>query len=85
MRLDLIEPMKLEVKVSETEKYGIEGLHSINEEKLRTLDGDSLLRLHRAGFLQGAYPRRRFAGQREPLMADKQRRGSSEGPAAAAR
>ena len=82
-QLDLIEPMKLEVTVSESQKYGVEGLHTINEEKLRTLDGDALLRLHRAGFLQGAYLVAASLGNVKSLMALKQRRGSGEGSAAA--
>ena len=72
--LDLIEPIKLEVNVSNSEKYGLEGLHTINQEKLRALDGESLLRLHRAGFLQGAFLVMASLGNVKALMAVKQRR-----------
>lgn len=83
-QLDLIEPLKLEVKLSESQKYAIEGLHTINEDKLRALEGESLQRMHRSGFLQGAYLIQASLGNVRALMALKQRRGSSEGSAAAA-
>jgi len=76
-RLELIEPVKLEVNVSDSEKYALDGLHTINQEKLRTLDGESLLQLHRAGFLQGAYLVIASLGNVKSLMAVKQRRSAS--------
>lgn len=78
VQMGLIEPMKLEVKVTETHKYVVEGLHTINEEKLRNLEGDALQRLHRAGFLQGAYLVASSLGNVKALMALKQRRLSAE-------
>jgi hypothetical protein len=76
VELDLIEPVKLEVNVSDTEKYGLEGLHTINREKLRALDSESLFRLHRAGFLQGAFLVMASLGNVKTLMAVKQRKNS---------
>jgi hypothetical protein len=52
---DLIEPVKVEIKISETERYDLLGLHTISIEKLRKLDGVALEKLNRPGFLQGAY------------------------------
>ena len=52
---DLIEPVNVEIKLNNEEKYSLLGLHTISEEKLQKLDADALLKLHRAGFLQGAY------------------------------
>jgi hypothetical protein len=84
-KLDLIEPVKVEVSVSETEKYGLQGLHTINQEKLRALDADSLLQLHRAGFLEGAFLVIASLGNVRSLMAIKQRRNSAgTNPAVAA-
>jgi len=51
----LIEPVHLEVKFSEEDKYNVIGLYTINVEKLATLEGQALEKLNRAGFLQGAY------------------------------
>jgi hypothetical protein len=76
-RLELIEPVKLEVNVSDSERYALAGLHTINQEKLRALDGDSLVQLHRSGFLQGAYLVIASLGNVKSLMAVKQRRNSS--------
>jgi hypothetical protein len=52
---ELVEPVKVEVKFSDTEQYSLLGLHTISTDKLRNLDGATLEKLNRAGFLQGAY------------------------------
>ncbi len=52
---DLIEPVKLEIKLTPEEKYDLIGLHTINTQKLMSLDGAALEKLNRAGFLQGAF------------------------------
>lgn len=52
---DLIEPVQLEIKVNSEEQYNLTGLHTISREKLAKLDADTLFRLHRAGYLQGAF------------------------------
>lgn len=53
--LDLLEPVKVEIQFNEEEQYDLLGLHTISEERLRALDGESLARLNKAGFLQGAF------------------------------
>lgn len=53
--MNLIEPVKVEIQISAEEKYGLRGLYTVSEEKLAGLDGNSLARLNRAGFLQGAF------------------------------
>jgi hypothetical protein len=53
--LDLIEPVKLEIQITESEKYSLLGLFTINEQKLAALEGESLLRLNQAGFLHYAF------------------------------
>lgn len=52
---ELIEPVKVEIKFNDEEQFDLRGLYTINEEKLRALDGDSLFTLNSAGFLQGAF------------------------------
>ncbi len=52
---DLIAPVKLELMLSDTEKYNIVDYFSINEERLRTLDGAALEKLNRQGYLQAAF------------------------------
>lgn len=51
--LELLEPMKLEIKLSETEQYNIEGYYTISEEKFLNLDGESLLSLNKTGYIRG--------------------------------
>jgi hypothetical protein len=52
---ELIEPVKLEIKFNSAEQYNLLGLHTINQQKLANLDAETLHKLHRAGFLQGAF------------------------------
>jgi hypothetical protein len=54
-RFNLIEPVKVEVKVSDEEHYDLVGLYTISEERLRALDGEALVQLNRSGLLHGAY------------------------------
>ncbi len=72
--LDLIEPVKLDIKLNEEQGYSLTGLHTINSQKLATLDGQSLERLNRAGFLQGAFLVAASLANVRRLMALKQRR-----------
>jgi hypothetical protein len=53
--LDLIEPVKVEIKFNDEEQFDLLGFYTISEEKLGALDGDALVRLNKAGFLQGAF------------------------------
>jgi hypothetical protein len=53
--LDLIEPVKLEIKPTPEESYSVVGLHTINQQKLAALDGAALERLNRGGLLMGAF------------------------------
>lgn len=52
---NLIEPVKIELALSENEKYIIENYSTISQEKLTALDGENLEKLNRAGYLQLAY------------------------------
>ena len=72
--LNLIEPVKLEVKLNDQEAYGVTGLHTISPERLRALDANSLYKLNQAGFLQLAYLVIASHGNVRKLMAMKQRR-----------
>ncbi len=72
--LDLIEPIKLEVKVTAEHTYNLTGLHTINHEKLRALGKDELFQLHQSGFLQGAYLQIASVNNIKKLIAMKQGR-----------
>ena len=48
----LIEPMDVEVNLDERRKYTLPGFFTINQERLDALEGPTLERLNRQGFLQ---------------------------------
>jgi hypothetical protein len=53
--MGLIEPIAVEIKLSDREKYTLQNYHTISEEKLLGLAGASLERLNKAGFLRMAF------------------------------
>jgi hypothetical protein len=53
--LELVVPVKLEVRLTADEHRNLLGYYTIDEERLRTLDAPSLAKLHQAGFLESAY------------------------------
>ena len=80
---DLIEPMKLEIKFAE-EQFNLVGLHTINREKLANLDAETLHKLHRSGFLHGAYLVVSSLNNVQRLVERKQRRRLAQAGAAQA-
>jgi len=53
--LELIAPVEVEIKLSDVEQYNLPNYATINAEKLAGLDGASLERLNKAGFLRAAF------------------------------
>ncbi len=74
--MNLIEPVKVEVKLNEQEAYGLSGLHTVSPDKLRDLDASSLYKLNQAGFLHLAFFVVASHGNVRKLMALKQRRST---------
>ena len=79
--LELIEPVKLDIKLTAEESYSVLGLHTIDVRKLAQLDGQSLERLNRSGFLQGAYLVIASMGNVRKLMNLKRRAAAKNVPA----
>lgn len=52
---ELIEPVKLEIKLNNGEMHRLHGNYTISREKLYSLNGSQLEKLHTAGFLEGAF------------------------------
>jgi len=77
-QLDLIEPVSLDVKLSAEEGYSVVGLHTVAQRKLAALDGASLERLNKTGFLQGAFLVIASMGNVKKLMAMKQRKRAAQ-------
>lgn len=55
VELGLLEPLRLDIQFINGENLEFEGGYTISEEKLSELDGASLERLHKEGFLAAAY------------------------------
>jgi hypothetical protein len=53
--MGLIEPVAIEIKLSDTEQYTLPNYHTISEDRLLGLDGTRLERLNKAGMLRAAY------------------------------
>ncbi|MBB3912370.1 SapC family protein [Sphingomonas desiccabilis] len=51
----LIQPIALEVTLSETRRYTLDGFHTIDAERMTALQGPALQSLHQRGFLQAAF------------------------------
>jgi len=79
--LGLIEPVKLDIKLSAEETYSVLGLHTIDVGKLAQLDGQSLERLNRSGFLQAAYLVVASMGNVRRLMSLKRQAAARSVPA----
>jgi hypothetical protein len=52
---ELIEPIEVEIALDDRTQYKLPGFYTIGEDRLARLDGASLERLHRAGFLRLAF------------------------------
>jgi hypothetical protein len=52
---DLVESLKMNIQINEKESHSLDGLFTINEDKVRELDDTQLGVLHRSGYLQHIY------------------------------
>ncbi len=55
LRHELLEPFALNIELDDGSKHRLEGFHTIHEENLMQLDGETLSELSRSGYLQAAY------------------------------
>ena len=53
--LGLVEPARLDIRLGDGTETRIEGLHTLNRDRFDALDGDALLRLRDAGWLELIY------------------------------
>jgi SapC len=70
----LIEPVAVELKLNDREKYDFPNLYSVGADRLSRLDGASLEQLNRAGYLQAAYFIRSSLGNMARLIELKNRK-----------
>jgi hypothetical protein len=73
--LGLIEPVNLEIDISDHEKYRLNGNYTIHRERLAQLNGAELERLNRAGFLHIAFLVIESLGNIQRLIQLKSQRG----------
>ena len=72
----LIEPVQLEIKLSETEQYNVSDYYTVAADRLAALDGAALERLNSGGFLRLAFLAASSLGNVSRLIEIKnQRRG----------
>lgn len=83
--MDLIEPVRLELKLSETEQYVIPDRYTIGADKLAALDGSRLERLHAGGFLSAAFHVASSLGNLSRLIELKNVKRAAEQAAASSR
>jgi hypothetical protein len=81
--LGLIQPMNVELKFDEEHGANLTGLYGIDRDRLAALDAEALHRLHRSGYLEGAYLILASTHNLRRLMAEKQRRLRLQDAAAA--
>lgn len=72
----LIEPVLVEIKLSEEQQYDLPALYTIGENRLALLDGAGLDRLHKFGFLRAAFLVSSSLGNVNRLIELKNRRNA---------
>lgn len=73
-RLELIQPVQLDIRFDDENAVNLSGLHGIDRERLAALDADQVHALHRAGWLEGIYLLLASLHNVPRLIAEKQRR-----------
>lgn len=79
--LNLIEPVNVQIKISNDELHNLLGYYTIHEERLATLDAESLYKLNQAGFLRAAFLVMASLGNVKKLIDMKHRRRQVAVPA----
>lgn len=75
--MDLIVPLTLEITLASGANKTIQGLYSIDEDKLNALNNTQLAKLHTSGFLQSAYTQVASLGQIYRLIELKNQRDAA--------
>jgi hypothetical protein len=76
--LGLIQPVVVEIKLSETQQYALPNLYTIEQDRLAALDGEALERLHGAGYLRLAFLATASLGNVARLIELKNRRNAGQ-------
>ncbi|MBB5518938.1 SapC family protein [Amphiplicatus metriothermophilus] len=76
---DLLDPVTVEIKLSESEKVTIPDRFTISRERLQRLSGEKLETLHQSGFLYAAFMAAASLGNVSRLIEMKNRKRAAEG------
>lgn len=76
-KMDLIEPVNININLSETERYTIQNYYTVSEDKLNELSGEDLRSLNQLGYLQAAYHLISAQTNISRLIARKNKQGES--------
>ena len=74
LNLNLIMPMALDISFANTQQQRVQGLYTINEERLAQLDASQLIALQQQGYLQPIYTMIASLGQIYALIQKKNER-----------
>ncbi len=74
---DLLEPFTLEVELVDGSKNQLVGFHTINEDKLKALDPEAVVDLHKRNFLEPIYMQLGSQSHINRLVVEKNRRFAS--------
>ncbi len=74
LALNLIMPMALDISFANTQQQRVQGLYTINEERLAQLDANQLIELQQQGYLQPIYTMIASLGQVYALIQKKNER-----------
>lgn len=75
--LELLEPLQMGIRLVDGSALRLEGLHTINEVRLRELSDQAVLELHRLGYLDCIYSMRASLGHLGALARRKNTRGAA--------
>lgn len=78
--LNLLVPLSLDITYADGSVSKINGLYSIDEDKLAALDGDTVASLHRSGYLQSIHTQLASLGQIYALIERKNTRNAQVSP-----
>lgn len=73
-KLNLIQPLSLEISFINDQKTRLNGLYTIDQEKLASLSSEHIVELHSSGWLQAIYTMVASLGQIYPLIDLKNKR-----------
>ncbi len=70
-QLDLIQPLTLDITFADQQRQRLQGLYSIDQQKLAALSAEAIVQLHQGGWLAAIYTQQASMAQLYPLIERK--------------